>query len=331
MEFYSASSEQIMNAIQPIEIKDLWNKIHSYIYVISKFMPIKDSEKPQTLYKVGISRTRRDGNRLGGDAKTFLINFKVHRIYLYEYYQLEKGKKDTDYTYAEFVEGKLRQELAKKFTRVMFDNQNPSEYFSIGKKKESDFLKSIDDLVYKDISPRPMYSTKFLKDGGSPLIMKGLKPIIVGIKNIDGKFIEKDSSRKTESILGSNTRMKAADKRRADELAKTKEKDREERATLAKTKDFWINLFVNREFKDPDISKKVLVFKDVVSSKAFNQFVVLFEAKYNPKKLSQFEIDQLDSSGFLTVNDALDVLNLKSQYKESYDYYTRKNSERPVD
>ena len=102
MEFNLRREQKFAQALKPKEIKGStkrWTTIEGYIYVISKIMPIKDGQPAKSLFKVGMSSINtKEGfekgyTRLLG-LRTALINFKVHRIYLFEASPFDEGVKE---------------------------------------------------------------------------------------------------------------------------------------------------------------------------------------------------------------------------------------------
>ena len=170
---YEPSRDAFKYALNPTELKDDWNKIESYVYVISKKLFLDErrgEDDAQEMFKIGISTVRGKSQRLM-DARTYLIQFFVHRIYLFERFQLPGEKKSIDSaTYAFKAERHLHKAVEQKYkprkVRVNFPGSTPgfesnSEWFIIPPDKRADFLRFLDQTVYKDVGVPPMYGSKF--------------------------------------------------------------------------------------------------------------------------------------------------------------------------
>ena len=116
---YIPSRDEFKHALHPTELKDRWNEIESYVYVISKRTRLHEMEPndpPVNIFKIGVSTLRGKIQRMM-DMRTFLISFKVHRLYLYERFQLagDKKRREDSATYAYKAEQQLHNAVEHHF------------------------------------------------------------------------------------------------------------------------------------------------------------------------------------------------------------------------
>ena len=104
-------------SLAPTELQDRWNELDSYVYVISKtvFLDESKNQQPTQIFKIGTSTLSGQIQRLM-NARSFLIQFFVHRIYLFEKFQLPGQKKSKDSaTYAYKAEQQVHSAVEAKF------------------------------------------------------------------------------------------------------------------------------------------------------------------------------------------------------------------------
>ena len=169
---YIPSRDEFKHALHPTELKDRWNEIESYVYVISKRTRLHEMEPndpPVNIFKIGVSTLRGKIQRMM-DMRTFLISFKVHRLYLYERFQLagDKKRREDSATYAYKAEQQLHNAVEHHFkpekVRVSFPGsiagqESFSEWFIV--EDEDEFLQFLDKTVYLDVGVPPMYGSAF--------------------------------------------------------------------------------------------------------------------------------------------------------------------------
>ena len=346
MEFdLTKHSESFKNAFAPFELKDQWQKIDSYVYIVQKkFRPVPNAEE-LNLMKIGMGRIRTNdtGSRIG-ELQTALISLNVYRIYLYFPYDMETGKNsEIRGAYALHAEQQLHKYVEKHYepnkVRMFFPSGNPAEWFDIKESQIKSFLEFCDKTIFYDIVPRPMYGTQFTKNKGSKIVMKGLDkmPPITGFAIIEGKVKRRGKGRKAinNKLAESNRQKKSItafiQREKEDKAFKKKERQR-----LKKNVPFWKEVFNDKlkPFRDKDLSKRFqLKFTDVEKMNQIMgsrpQIVVIYEPVFKPTRTKKELTDQeiYDNSGFLTINEALDAYpELKNKHKESYEFYKKYNA-----
>ena len=345
-------SDVLRRALYPLELQSDFPQIESYVYIIQKkFRPYAESKEELNLFKIGESRTGSDFTKRLGDLQTALISFKVHRIYLYEVnQQATKGKTDKSETQASKAERTLHMFVKDDFgkngtVRLKFRSGNESEWFVIPEKEQKKFLEFCDKKIFYDIQPSTIYGTRFDSKTGHKIIMKGHNPKIVGIKIVEGKAVKKDVVRQTESRDARSIRQaKSAlvlEKKIKNIEAKLKQEKKEGKKTLP----FWKDVFLNKNLKpftDKDLSTKYKLHFDEVeyfnkkdmkenNISARPQPFVFYSPKERikttRKKKNIDPEDELENSGYLTVNEALLMYPaLKTKHKKSYDFYVNLNN-----
>ena len=332
---FKPASEHFKNAIQPFQIKEQWNDIESYVYIISRELsPTPDSE-PLHLVKIGMSRTGRDQARLF-EFRTSLLHFNVERIFLYGRYDFKaksESKTGNSNTYAFIAEQALHEYVVNKYkpakVRIHFSNDNPSEWFDIPKNKMKEFLDFVDKKVLYDIMPSPLYATGFRPQSSYPIFMKKSEPKIIGMEVIGDKAQKKETYRKVNTKYAMSLRQRRSTDLQLSRIDAQKKEDAKKRTELKKTVDFWHKIFKNKTFKDPDLSKKyTLEFTEVIHSKQNNQPVAVYEPFLRQAKKDKLtESEKMYNSGYLSINEAMDQIpSIKKKYKASYDWFVRKNN-----
>ena len=92
---YRPSLDAFKYAFAPTEIKDRWNDLESYVYVLSKRVTLDEMDpnaEPVQIFKVGTSTLSGNIQRLIS-ARTYLLSFKLWRVYLFEKFQLPGQRK----------------------------------------------------------------------------------------------------------------------------------------------------------------------------------------------------------------------------------------------
>jgi hypothetical protein len=272
---YIPSKDSFKHALAPIEIKERWNELESYVYVISKRVildEIANNSESVQIFKVGVSTMSGNIQRMIS-MRAFLISFKVHRLYLFERCQLPGQKKGADSsTYAYLAEQQLHvsieAEYAPEKVRVSFPGStagfnSQSEWFIIPKKREKSFLKFLDETIYKDVGVPPIYGSKFTENMRTRI---NIKPNArgAGFEKIGSAQAKKKKTfRKSESVLARSDRSHRAAGVMALRARQEKKNKAQERARLKKTKPFWEKAFVGKTFKDPELGKGLLKFIDL--------------------------------------------------------------------
>ena len=87
---YRPSLDAFKYAFAPTEIKDRWNDLESYVYVLSKRVTLDEMDpdaEPVQIFKVGTSTLSGNIQRLIS-ARTYLLSFKLWRVYIFSSYSL---------------------------------------------------------------------------------------------------------------------------------------------------------------------------------------------------------------------------------------------------
>jgi hypothetical protein len=338
---YVPSLDSFKHALAPIEIKERWNELESYVYVISKRVILDEmanDSPPIQIFKIGVSTMSGNIQRMIS-MRTFLVSFKVHRLYLFERFQLPGQKKGADSsTYAYLAEQQLHASIEAKYApekvRVSFPGSvegfdSQSEWFIVPTKREKAFLNFLDQTVYKDVGVPPIYGSKFVENMRTRI---NIKPNArgVGFEKIGTTTAKKKKTfRKSESVLARSDRSHRAAGVMALRARQQKKNKAQERARLKKTKPFWEKVFVGKTFKDPDLGAGTLKFtelrqiRDLADFATQPQLVVLYESAGRRTRSSSNET----SEGYLTINESLDALGpaVIEKHKDSHAWYRRLN------
>ena len=212
MDFNSNKMYSLQRAIKPPEIMTAtknWSNIESYIYIISKQMPVLDDAKSLNCMKIGFSNVTTKENKDKGYARllsfrTSLITFNVHRIYLFVKSDLDNGTKEAFGLNAYAAEQTLHYHVNKNFkpnqVNLTFSNGQASEWWAVDKRAIKSFLDFCDTTVQKDSPVPPVYGTSFNKIDTKRIVFG---PRISGTgTRVDqnGKLYQGNTSRKTDNI-----------------------------------------------------------------------------------------------------------------------------------
>jgi hypothetical protein len=347
MEFVP-SDDAFKNAINPPKID---GAPASVCYVIQKTMSadVKNPKAPQlNLFKIGFSRLSRGGTRLL-EARTFLLSYKINRLYLYvEKDFMDKTKQITD-AYANDAEVRLHSWVLGHFkfpiARMEFPGSVPgrpslSEYFDVPKNKQEDFLKGIDQYLYNQVVPAPMWGTKFTATTATKINMPRQVAAGVGVYYLGPDPKKKETFRKSKSKYARSLASEKA-------LVLAKKRDAERKKQLAADKKdaqgsvaFWKGVFVGKTFKDPDLGPHQYKFVDVLKNvrdvfqddyndkarKIPSQMAIVYEPVPPSRRTRTWNQERIDAeSGTLSVHESLIALKLQKKYKKQFDYYVRLN------
>ena len=350
MDFNPSKQKTFELALFPPSIREEtknYSTLESFIYIIrKKFNPFEGSEK-MNLVKIGYSSIRtRSGDEKGLSRllgfRTSLISFDVFRFYLYENDQYGSKSNRGDPALAHRVEQKLHEIVSNEFKpktyRIKFSNGNESEWFHIPDQQRSKFLNFCDRVVFNHIHPNVLTGTEFTKSSFKEISIKR-EPKIVGVTRIDKKRgvkakqnprkIDKDSERLAMSLKQAKTMD-----RQLMRQAKAKQDRKDNRKKLAKTVEFWKDVFVKKQKPLIFHDKKMFAYdkgkypNKVITDVIFlNQPVVVYEPLIkNTRRTKISEAEREDASGFITIHEALDYFpKIKEKYRESYVYFKEKN------
>ena len=337
---YRPSLDAFKYAFAPTEIKDRWNDLESYVYVLSKRVTLDEMDpnaEPVQIFKVGTSTLSGNIQRLIS-ARTYLLSFKLWRVYLFEKFQLPGQRKGADSaTYAYKAEQQLHDAIEAKFApekaRVNFPGsiegfESKSEWFIVPPGKEQSFLKFLDTTVFKEVGTPPVYGSAFTATKRTRI---NIKPNArgVGFTRISTATPDKKKTfRKSESVLARSDRAHRAAAVMALRARERKKKDAAARTRLRRTKPFWSKVFLGKTFRDPELGDGELVFSELRQLRSLADFaaaaqlVVLYEKAGRRTRASSNE-----SEGYLTINEALDVLgpDVVEKHAASHAWYRRLN------
>ena len=241
-------------SLNPPELAKEWGNIDSYIYVIEKEFKVDEMSDapPLHLVKIGMSRHSRGPARLL-DARTYLISFLVHRIYLFEQYDFDGRKHAGGDTYARLAEQALHAFVEEHYAptkmRVEFPGStfedSVSEWFVVEPSKRKQFLEFLDKKAYYDVLVPPLHGTAFTKTSSKKIKMHP-QSRGVGFKFVDGTIAKTSTFRKSVDDKYARTkRARLAADRMALKGREKKKMKADARAKHKKTKGFWEDVFVN--------------------------------------------------------------------------------------
>ena len=291
----------------------------SYIYVIEKEFKVDETtdDPPLHLIKIGMSRHNSRGPAPLMDARTYLVSFLVHRIYLFEQYDFDGKKHAGGDTYARLAEQALHAFVEERFLPAKmrvefpgsFDGDSVSEWFVVDPAKRKQFLDFLDKKVYYDVLVPPIHGTAFTKTSSKKIKMQP-QSRGVGFKFVDGTISKTSTFRKAVDKKYARTkRARMAADRMALKGREKKKKKAEARAKYKKTKQFWESVFVGKEFLDRSLADGRQVFTELRQYKELDadlavkdQLVVFFEPVRKTRRS--------DPGGYALLHDALEALKL---------------------
>jgi hypothetical protein len=215
-----------------------------------------------------------------------------------------------------------------------------SEWFDVPKNKVDEFLKGIDQYLYNQVVPAPMWGTKFTATTATKINMPRQVAAGVGVYYLGPNPKKRETFRKSSSKYARSLASEKA-------LVLAKKRDAERKKQLAADKKdaqgsvaFWKGVFVGKTFKDEDLGPHQYKFVDVLKNvrdvfqddyndkarKIPSQMAVVYEPVPPSRRTRTWNQERIDAeSGTLSIHESLIALKLQNKYKKQFDYYVRLN------